>query len=175
MEVTGNSTSDTQSLSFPAERSLVIDTHAHFRSIDYDAKTEIVTVGAGALLGDLNEMLERNGRAIPSGSCPTVGVGGQALAGGFGLPSRSWGLLLDNMLSVDLVTAEGKMLKASAEENQELFWVSRGACHRKGSHHTLTRRLTLFRGCEAPDLLLLLPLRSPLKHIRYRPKSPTLS
>jgi len=124
MEATGNGTAGSSSLSFPAERSLVIDTHAHFRSISYDDKTEIVTVGAGALLGDLNEMLERNGRAIPSGSCPTVGVGGQALAGGFGLPSRSWGLLLDNMLSVDLVTADGKSLKASATENQELFWVS---------------------------------------------------
>ena len=127
MEATGNGTTGSSSLTFPAERSLVIDTHAHFRSISYDDRTEIVTVEAGALLGDLNEMLERNGRAIPSGSCPTVGVGGQALAGGFGLPSRSWGLLLDNMLSVDLVTADGKILKASAEENQELFWVSRRA------------------------------------------------
>jgi FAD/FMN-containing dehydrogenase len=145
MEVTGNGTASSSSTSFPAERSLVIDTHAHFRSISYDDRTEVVTVGAGALLGDLNEMLERNGRAIPSGSCPTVGVGGQALAGGFGLPSRSWGLLLDNMLSVDLVTADGTSLKASAEENQELFWVSRRA--RSGEcTPRLTRPLTTFSG-----------------------------
>ena len=71
----------------PGEPSLVIDMRP-FRSITYDPATEFVTVGPGALLGEVNELLEKNGRTVPSGSCPTVGIGGQALAGGFGLMSR---------------------------------------------------------------------------------------
>jgi FAD/FMN-containing dehydrogenase len=56
--------------------------------VSYDTYNDEAWVGSGALLGEFNEVLEKNGRAVPSGSCPTVGVGGQAIAGGFGLTSR---------------------------------------------------------------------------------------
>jgi hypothetical protein len=56
----------------PAEESLIIDMR-EFRHVDYDAKSQLVRVGSGAMLGELNEELERHGRMVPSGSCPTVG------------------------------------------------------------------------------------------------------
>lgn len=71
----------------PGEPSLIIDMRP-LREIHYDSYSQTVTVGSGALLGEMNELLERHGRTVPSGACPTVGVGGQALAGGFGLMSR---------------------------------------------------------------------------------------
>jgi FAD/FMN-containing dehydrogenase len=58
------------------------------RAINYRFHEQTVQVGAGALLGELSLVLEKVGRMIPSGSCPTVGVGGQAVSGGFGLMSR---------------------------------------------------------------------------------------
>jgi FAD/FMN-containing dehydrogenase len=71
----------------PAEPSLILDMRG-FRNINYNFHEQIVTVQAGALLGELGLTLEKVGRMIPSGSCPTVGVGGQAVSGGFGLMSR---------------------------------------------------------------------------------------
>lgn len=71
----------------PGERSLIIDMRA-FRHIIYEPTNQTVRVGSGALLGELGLALEAQGRMIPCGSCPSVGVGGQAVSGGFGLMSR---------------------------------------------------------------------------------------
>jgi FAD/FMN-containing dehydrogenase len=59
-----------------------------FRTVNYNFHDQTVQVGAGALLGEMSTVLEKVGRMIPCGSCPTFGVGGQAVAGGFGLMSR---------------------------------------------------------------------------------------
>lgn len=59
-----------------------------FRAVNYNFRDQTIQVGAGALLGELSTILEKVGRMIPCGSYPTVGVGGQAVAGGFGLMSR---------------------------------------------------------------------------------------
>ena len=61
------------------------------------------------------------------GTCPYVGIGGHAGQGGFGLPSRAWGLLADQVASVEIVTASGAVLTASASENADLFWAATGA------------------------------------------------
>lgn len=71
----------------PAEPSLIIDMR-FFRSVNYNFHEQTVQVGAGALLGEMSTVLEKVGRMIPSGNCPTVGVGGQAVSGGFGATSR---------------------------------------------------------------------------------------
>ena len=61
------------------------------------------------------------------GTCPYVGIGGHAGQGGFGLPSRAWGLLADQVLSVEIVTAAGAILTASPAQHPDLFWAATGA------------------------------------------------
>ncbi|WP_405779190.1 FAD-binding oxidoreductase [Streptomyces sp. NBC_00859] len=85
------------------------------------------TIGAGAKLVDVYETLGRSSRAIPGGSCPTVGISGLTLGGGHGVASRAYGLTCDSLTSVTLITADGKRLTAGAKENKDLFWALRGA------------------------------------------------
>lgn len=106
-----------------AERSLIVDMF-NFKTLEYDTRSNIVTVGSGILLGTMLEFLENRGRLLPSGSCPTVGVGGQVLAGGFGMSSRFAGLLLDNLIEADVVLADGTIKTISATSDPDLFWVS---------------------------------------------------
>jgi hypothetical protein len=83
-------------------------------------------VGAGARLGNIYNGLATHGLAIPAGTCPSVGIGGHALGGGFGLASRAWGLASDNVLAVQIVTADGKVILADAKHNADLYWACRG-------------------------------------------------
>ena len=83
-------------------------------------------VGAGAKLIDVNVGLWQNRVAIPAGSCATVGIGGQALGGGVGFLSRKLGTTSDNLLSLTLVTADGRVRTCSPHENADLYWASRG-------------------------------------------------
>ncbi len=85
------------------------------------------TIGAGAKLIEVYRALGKAGRTIPAGSCPTVGVSGLTLGGGHGVTSRAYGLTCDSLTSATLITADGKRLTASAEENKDLFWALRGA------------------------------------------------
>lgn len=83
-------------------------------------------VGAGAKLIDVYARLSQHGVAVPAGSCATVGVGGQVLGGGIGFLSRKLGATCDNLLSLTLVTADGRARTCSAHENADLYWASRG-------------------------------------------------
>jgi FAD/FMN-containing dehydrogenase len=83
-------------------------------------------VGAGARLGNIYASLDAHGRATPAGTCPSVGIGGHALGGGFGLASRAWGLASDNLVSVQVVTADGRVVLADAAHHPDLFWACRG-------------------------------------------------
>jgi FAD/FMN-containing dehydrogenase len=84
------------------------------------------TIGAGARLGNIYNGLAGQGVAIPAGSCPSVGIGGHVLGGGFGLAARAWGLASDNLVSVQIVTADGRVLVADPSHHPDLFWASRG-------------------------------------------------
>jgi FAD/FMN-containing dehydrogenase len=83
-------------------------------------------VGPGARLGNIYNTLAAHGLAIPAGTCPSVGIGGHALGGGFGLASRAWGLASDNLRSLQIVTADGRLLTADATHHSDLFWACRG-------------------------------------------------
>ncbi len=83
-------------------------------------------VGAGARLGNIYTSLATHGLAIPAGTCPSVGIGGHALGGGFGLASRAWGLASDNVLAVQIVTADGKVIVADARHHPDIYWACRG-------------------------------------------------
>jgi FAD/FMN-containing dehydrogenase len=83
-------------------------------------------VGPGARLGVVYSVLARHGLAIPAGTCPSVGIGGHALGGGFGLASRAWGLASDNLVSIEIVTAAGEVVVADRNQHADLFWACRG-------------------------------------------------
>ncbi|WP_440098961.1 FAD-binding oxidoreductase [Streptosporangium sp. H16] len=84
------------------------------------------TVGAGAKLIDVYDRLAASGVSIPAGTCATVGVSGLALGGGIGVVSRKYGLTCDVMESVQIVTADGRLLTCDANHNADLYWASRG-------------------------------------------------
>jgi FAD/FMN-containing dehydrogenase len=84
-------------------------------------------VGAGAKLGSVYESLWAGGRAVPFGSCPTVGVAGLTLGGGHGFSSRALGLACDNVVAIDVVTADGRLRTCNERANSDLFWALRGA------------------------------------------------
>ncbi|MGZ4224020.1 MAG: FAD-dependent oxidoreductase [Solirubrobacteraceae bacterium] len=91
-----------------------------------DSRHRIVTVGAGAQLIDVYAALAAHGLTIPAGSCPSVGIAGHALGGGMGLAGRQFGLTADNLLSAQIVTADGHLRTASGKSNPDLYWALRG-------------------------------------------------
>ena len=91
-----------------------------------DEKRHLVRIGGGATWGQVAAVLSPHGLAISSGDTKSVGVGGLTLTGGIGWKVRKYGLALDNVVAVEVVTADGEAVHASAAENPELFWAIRG-------------------------------------------------
>lgn len=96
------------------------------RRVYVNKEKKTVRVDGGALLGDVDHETQLHGFAVPAGIISHTGVGGLTLGGGFGWISRKYGLSVDNLISADIVTADGKLLKASNHENTDLFWGIRG-------------------------------------------------
>jgi len=91
-----------------------------------DKERHLVRIGGGATWGQVAAALSPHGLAISSGDTKSVGVGGLTLAGGIGWKVRKYGLALDNVVAAEVVAASGQVVRASAEENPELFWAIRG-------------------------------------------------
>jgi FAD/FMN-containing dehydrogenase len=108
-------------------------------SVDYTART--ATVGGGATMSHLDRATEPHGLATTGGRVSTTGVGGFTLGGGSGWFDRKFGLACDNLLSVELVTADGKIVRASDDENPELFWALHGGGGNFGVATSFTFRL----------------------------------
>ena len=83
-------------------------------------------IGAGARLIDVDSFLAQRGRAVPAGTCPTVGIAGLALGGGVGFLARKFGLTCDNLLEATVVLADGSAAVANAHEHADLYWALRG-------------------------------------------------
>ncbi len=100
-----------------------------------------VTVGGGATMSHLDRATEPYGLATTGGRVSTTGVGGYTLGGGDGWLARKMGLACDNLLSVDIVTADGELIKASDKDNPELFWALHGGGGNFGVATSFTFRL----------------------------------
>src|SRR5947209_5626185 len=108
-----------------ANDALVIDLAA-IKYTRVDAAAGTVTVGGGCTWGDVDHATHAFGFAVPSGIISTTGVAGLTLGGGIGHLTRKCGLTIDNLLSADVVLADGRFVKASADQNPDLFWALRG-------------------------------------------------
>jgi hypothetical protein len=99
---------------------------AQMRGIRVDPEAGTVRVQAGALLGDLDRETQTFGLAVPSGIVTHTGVAGLTLGGGIGWIMRKHGLTIDQLKSVDLITADGEFVEADEDQNADLFWGVRG-------------------------------------------------
>ncbi|WP_226536521.1 FAD-binding oxidoreductase [Fictibacillus halophilus] len=104
---------------------LVIDI-SEMNEIKVNHKTKTARLGAGSLLFPLYERLYEEGYTIPGGTCPSVGLSGLTLGGGWGMLTRPYGMLIDQLIELEMVDAKGKMITANREKNADLFWASRG-------------------------------------------------
>jgi hypothetical protein len=107
------------------DRGMMIDLSL-MRNVRVDPKARVARVAGGSLLGDMDSETMAQGLVTTAGTVSHTGVGGLTLGGGFGRVARRFGLALDNVRSVDVVTASGEIVHASAEENPELYWGTRG-------------------------------------------------
>jgi FAD/FMN-containing dehydrogenase len=96
------------------------------KAVRVDAATQRAWVEPGATLADVDRETQAFGLALPTGINSTTGIAGLTLGGGFGWLTRKLGLTLDNLLSADVVTADGELRRASQDENPDLFWALRG-------------------------------------------------
>ena len=104
---------------------LVIDVRP-MKDIEIDPTRRVARVGAGVTWGELDRAAQEHGLAVTGGRASTTGVAGFTLGGGSGWLDRKLGLACDNLTAVELVTVDGRRLRADAHEHEELLWASRG-------------------------------------------------
>jgi FAD/FMN-containing dehydrogenase len=107
------------------EGGLVVDLRS-MTQLTIDAERRVASAETGLVWEEFNARAGRSGLTTPSGDIAAVGVAGLTLGGGFGLLSRNYGLTIDSLLEVELVTADGRVLTANAETHPDLFWAVRG-------------------------------------------------
>jgi FAD/FMN-containing dehydrogenase len=104
---------------------LVVDLSG-MREVSVDPERKLARAGGGALISDLDAATQAHGLGVPTGMVGHTGIGGLTLGGGMGWLTRQAGLAIDNLESVEIVVADGRILRASADENADLFWAVRG-------------------------------------------------
>jgi hypothetical protein len=131
-----------------AEGSLLVDL-ALMKTIRIDAAKRTAAVGGGVTCAELDAATQQHGLAAPLPTVSSIGVAGAALGGGSGYLSRKHGLALDNVLSFDVVTADGRAVRASEHENGDLFWALRGG----GGNFGVVTSMELRLHAVGPDVL----------------------
>jgi FAD/FMN-containing dehydrogenase len=104
---------------------LVIDLSG-MKRIEIDREARRVRAAGGCTWGDVDRATHEVGLAVPGGVISTTGIAGLTLGGGLGYLTRKWGLSCDNLISAEVVTADGRLVTASADKNSDLFWGLRG-------------------------------------------------
>src|SRR3712207_4067718 len=145
-----------------ADDALVIDLSS-MRGVRVDPEERTVRVEGGATWGDVDHAAHAFGMAVPTGIISTTGVAGLTLGGGHGYLARKYGLTIDNLLEADVVLADGRLVKASEQEHEDLFWAIRGGGGNFGvvtsflfrAHpvHTVYAGLTLWHLDQAAEVM----------------------
>ena len=141
---------------------LVVDL-SRMRGVRVDPAAKTAQVAGGCVWGDVDHATHAFGMAVPSGIISTTGVGGLTLGGGIGHLARSCGLTIDNLLSADMVLADGSFVTASEEQHSDLFWAVRGGGGNFGvvtsfsfrTHpvHTVTAGPIFWAAEDAPEVM----------------------
>ncbi|MGY1805995.1 FAD-binding oxidoreductase [Blastococcus sp. SYSU D00669] len=132
-----------------ADDAVVVDL-SPLRSVTVDPRARTVSAGGGTTWGRLNDAAAAHGLATPGGIVSTTGIGGLTLGGGIGYLTRGYGLSCDNLLAAEVVTAEGRVITADAEENPDLFWALRGG----GGNFGVVTRFT-YRAHPVPEAVMV--------------------
>src|SRR5262245_28862344 len=111
------------------------------KQVDIDRERRVARAGSGCTLGDFDAATQGVGLATTMGTAPPTGISGLTLGGGIGWLMGSFGLACDNLVAADLVTADGAVVRASAEENPDLLWGLRGGGGNFGIVTTLEYQL----------------------------------
>ncbi len=127
---------------------IVVDL-SQMKAADVDPFTRRVTIEAGATLADLDAATQAHNLATPVGINSTTGIAGLTLGGGFGWLSRDYGLTVDNLESVEMVTAAGQVIRANVGEHPDLFWALRGG----GGNFGVVTRFEFHLHLVGPNLL----------------------
>lgn len=155
------------------DRGLVIDL-TRMRGVTVDPESKTVRAQGGATLGDIDHETHIHGMATPLGVVTATGAAGLTLHGGYGWLTRRYGLSIDNLLGVELVTADGSVLKVSETENQDLFWGIRGDGGDFGVVTRLEYQLYPMKD-DVTLLLILYPVSAAAKALKFiRDQQPTL-
>jgi FAD/FMN-containing dehydrogenase len=107
------------------DNGVVID-FSNMKTVRVDAQKRRAYVEPGATLGDFDKAVQAHGLATPAGINSTTGIAGLTLGGGFGWLTRKYGMTIDNLVSAEMVTADGRKIHVSEDENTDLFWAIRG-------------------------------------------------
>jgi FAD binding domain/Berberine and berberine like len=125
LEITVRGGAHSMSGASVADDGLMIDL-SHLSQVSVDLRAQRARAGGGALLAGLDAATQAHGLAVPAGTVSHTGIGGLTLGGGMGWLTRQAGLSIDNLVSAQLVTADGRIQRAAADENPDLFWAIRG-------------------------------------------------
>jgi FAD/FMN-containing dehydrogenase len=125
LEVTVRGGAHSMSGAAVADGGLMIDL-SRLNQVSVDPQAKRARAGGGALLADMDAATQAHGLAVPAGVVSHTGVGGLTLGGGMGWLTRQAGLSIDNLASAQVITADGQIQRAAADENPDLFWAIRG-------------------------------------------------
>lgn len=143
---------------------VVIDLSS-MRDVDVDPLARVVHVGGGATWADVDQATQPYGLAVPGGEVSETGVAGLTLSGGVGMLRRKYGLSCDNLLAAEVVLADGRFVRASFDENPDLFWALRGG----GGNFGVVTRFTFQAhpaGPEVAKLGVLYPIEAAAEVLR---------